>query len=93
MHDTATLIITIIGAIIVYTTSVVAMVSWLNTKFRTLEQTMYKEFDKRREANDRKFGYVLTKIQRLNLKIFGFTENPSLPDIGEGRYADVEPEG
>lgn len=69
MHETATLIIAVIGALIVWTSSVVAMVSWLASKFRNVEKQIYREGDKIMY----RVGRQAVRIQRLEAKTFGVT--------------------
>jgi len=73
MHDgeSATLIIAIIGALIVWTSSIVAMISWLNGKFRFLEQVIYKEDAK----IGKRISRIIVRTQRLEAKSFGVTHS------------------
>ncbi len=73
MNDAAMLVLAIIGFMLTWTTSIVCLVVWLTTKFRDLEKVMYREMDKHRIEDDRQFRIQGTKIQRLELKAFGFT--------------------
>lgn len=73
MSEPVTLIIAIFGAIITWTTTVVAMVLWLNGKFQYLEKTIYREMEKHRREDDAQFRAIGTRIQRMELKVFGFT--------------------
>lgn len=73
MHETATLTLAIIGAVITWTASIISLVIWLTSKFRYLEKTIYREMDKHRRDDDAMFRYQGTKIQRLEIGVFGFT--------------------
>lgn len=72
MTETVTLIILVLGAIVTWTTSVILLVLWLTGKFRGLEKALYREMDKHRREDDRMFDGHQTRIQRLELKTFGF---------------------
>ncbi len=85
--SSAMLTLAIISALIVYTGSVISLVMWLNNKFRALEKTFYKELDRRRIVNDGKFFQLGTKIQRLEIKAFGFTG----PTLIEPTVEYIEP--
>ena len=67
------LVLSILGALITWTGSVISLVIWLTGKFRAIEKVIYHEMDKHRREDDRQFGEHATKIQRLELKTFGFT--------------------
>lgn len=69
MHDTATLILAIIGSVITWTGSVIALVLWLVGKFRHLEKAIYKESQKHKTS----LTNLTTRVQRLEIKLFGFT--------------------
>jgi hypothetical protein len=72
MNEATNLILAIFGAIMVWTSSIVGAVLWLSGKFRGVEQTIYKEMDKlRREVEARHYN-INTRIQRLEIKLFGF---------------------
>lgn len=73
MHDTASLTLAIIGAILTWTASVISLVIWLTGKFRSLEKSFYTELDRRRTSNDLRFEKITTRVQRLEIKAFGFT--------------------
>ncbi len=51
-------------------------VLWLETRFRKLEQTLYREMDKHRREDDKQFDDQGRRIQRLELNAFGFTKAP-----------------
>ncbi len=76
MNESASLTLAIIGAVITWTGSVIALVIWLTGKFSSMESVFYGEMDKHRREDDRQFSIHATKIQRLELKSFGFTHNP-----------------
>lgn len=82
MHDTATLILAIVGAIIVWTSSVVAMVSWLAGKFRSVEVLIYREGEKINKRVDRH----VVRLQRLEAKTFGVTHSG---EFENGNGADI----
>lgn len=73
MNDTAMLALAIIGAVITWTTSIVLLVLWLTNKFRSLEKALYREMDKHRREDDVQFNGHSRKLQRLEIKVFGFT--------------------
>ena len=75
MYDTATLILSIIGAVLVWTTSVIGGMIWLNAKFAAIHSLVYREMDKHRREDDRQFDEQGRAIQRLELNAFGFTES------------------
>lgn len=83
MNEPATLIVAIIGALIVWTTSVITLSMWLASKFRFLESTIYREMDKHRKEDDRQFNYQGRRIQRVELKVFGFTHSGEVTDPAE----------
>lgn len=72
MHDQATLVLSIIGAIITWTASIISLVIWLTGKFRTLEKIIYREMDKHRREDDEHFRDHETRVMRLEIKTFGF---------------------
>lgn len=76
MHDTASLIIAIMGAILTWTVTIASLVYWLTSKFRFLEGIIYREMDKHRREDDALFKNQGTRIQKLELKAFGFTKHP-----------------
>lgn len=79
MNEAATLIIAIIGAVIVWTTSVVAMVSWLTGKFRHVEVQIYREGDKLKRIVNRHS----VRLQRLEADTFGVTHSGEFEDGAE----------
>lgn len=85
MNEVAQLVLAIIGSIIVWTTSIVGGVIWLTGKFRALEKIIYREMDKHRKEDDVHFYAHGTRLQRLEIKAFGFTGGnggPVVPDSG-----------
>lgn len=89
MHETATLIVTIILAMITWTATVASLVLWLTSKFRALEKALYREMDKHRREDDRQFNVHATRIQRLELRAFGFSA-PNGPLIAEPEPGDLQ---
>lgn len=79
MNDVAMLVLAIIGGVITYTAGVVAICMYISAGFRKLEKTFYREMDKHRAEDDRQFDFHKRQIQRLELKVFGFT-----PVVWEG---------
>lgn len=67
----------IVGFMLTWTVSIVSLVVWLTGKFRDLEKIIYREMDKHRTEDDRQFRAIGTKVQRLELRAFGFTEAPA----------------
>lgn len=53
-----------------------AGVLWLESRFRQLEKTIYREMDKHRREDDKQFDDQGRRIQRLELNAFGFTKAP-----------------
>lgn len=49
---------------------------WLESRFRSMEKLIYREMEKHRQDDDTKFSNHGTRIQRLELKEFGFTQIP-----------------
>jgi hypothetical protein len=86
MKETADLVLAILGAILVWTTSVIGGMIWLNGKFRSIEQTVYKEATRLRHEFDVKHYSLNTRIMRLEMKGFGYSGGnggPVTPDDGE----------
>lgn len=86
MKETADLILTILGAILVWTTSIIGGMIWLNAKFRGVEQTVYREAAKLRHEFDAKHYNLNTRTQRLELRLFGFSGTNGatvIPDDGD----------
>ncbi len=84
MTEVANLVLAILGAVLVWTTSVIGGMIWLNGKFRNIEKAIYRESEKLRREYDGKFNGHNTRIQRLEIKAFGFTDGngASQPDDG-----------
>ena len=87
MNEVTTLVFAIFSAVLVWTTSVIGGMIWLNGKFRSLENTIYRELEKmRREYELRLFSHN-ARIQRLEIKAFGFTggngNDPTLIQVDE----------
>lgn len=86
MKETADLILTILGAILVWTTSVIGGMLWLNAKFRGIEKTVYREAARLRHDFEARHYNLNTRTQRLELKLFGFSGTNGgavMPDDGE----------
>lgn len=49
---------------------------WLQTQFRRLEKNFYAELERHRIKNDGTFQDHRDRIQKLELKNFGFTKHP-----------------
>lgn len=73
MHEATQLILAILGFALLWTTTVVGVVVWLESKFRRLEKLFYKELYTHTEEDDSKFENHGRRIQRLEIKSFGFT--------------------
>lgn len=76
MFDTATLVLSILGFGVLWTSSIIGGMVWLNAKFRNVEKAIYREDERHRTRNDAEFEETKLRIQRLELRIFGFTEAP-----------------
>lgn len=74
--EVANLILSIVGFAVIWTTSIIGGVIWLNTKFRSVERAIYREDERHRKTNDARFNDLLLRVQRLELRVFGFTEAP-----------------
>lgn len=85
MNDTPMLVLAIFGAIMVWTTSVIGGIIWLNTKFRSIETIVYRELEKYRNRYDTHLYANDTRLQRVELRLFGFTggNGASSSDDGE----------
>lgn len=86
MNDSSQLVLAIGGAILVWTTSVITGMIWLTNKFRNLEATIYRESQKNRSQFETQLWNHSTRIQRLELRAFGFTGTnggAQVPDDGE----------
>jgi len=49
---------------------------WLTSQFRRIEKTIYREMDKHRREDDARFHDQGVRLQRVELKAFGFTKAP-----------------
>lgn len=76
MYDTATLVLSILGFALIWTTSIIGGVVWLSAKFRIIERAIYREDERHRAKNDAEFEEQRLRIHRLELRVFGFTETP-----------------
>lgn len=82
MTEVPQLILAIIGAVVVWTTSIIGGMIWLTGKFRHLEKTIYREAAKHSVT----LYAHNTRIQRLEIKAFGFSGSnggPVIPDSGD----------
>lgn len=86
MHDNAMLVLTIIGAVITWTVSVISGAIWLSSKFNELRHLIYREMEMRRRVVDRALFNVETRVQRLEIHAFGVTYHGAPPEP-----PDVEP--
>ena len=73
MNEAANLVLAIFGAIMVWTTSIIGGIIWLNGKFRSLEKAIYIESDKLRREYEHRLYNQNTRTQRLEIKVFGFS--------------------
>lgn len=89
MHDTATLVLAILGIVITYTGSIIGLVVWLTGKFRHQEAEYWRGINKLNEELRNKLYQMSTRIQRLELRLFGFTTQPLTgPESFEGPFLD-----
>lgn len=72
-QETATLILTVLGSLGVWTASVIAVILWLNNQFNTQRAAMYREIAKIRREYDRVIAAYAGRVQRLELRITGST--------------------
>lgn len=87
MNEAATLVLAIFGAIMVWTTSVIGGVVWLNAKFRRVEVNFFREADKRRREVDAELRHHAVKIQRLEIYNFGITgPDFQMPENGKDHF-------
>lgn len=70
------LIIAIASFAILWTTSAVLVVVWLESRFRRVESTIYREMAKHIAEDEDRFGDYGLRVQKLELKNFGFTQSP-----------------
>jgi len=86
MTEITQLILAIIGAILVWTTSIIGGMVWLTGRFRMLEASIHRESNKNRQMFEAQLHLHSSRIQRLEIKAFGFTATnggASIPDDGE----------
>lgn len=70
-NDTAMLTLSIFGALLTWTISVVSLVIWLTSKFRTLEVLLYREMNKR----DERASSFHDRLMILELRVLGVTQS------------------
>lgn len=73
MNEYATLVSLGVGFLFTWTVTVISLVIWLTGKFRDLEKLIYREMNRHREDDERQFRSLGTEVQRLKIKVFGFT--------------------
>ena len=86
MNESISLGLAIFGAVLIWTTSIIGGIIWLGVKFRDVEKTIYREMYKLRREYEIKYYTHNTRIQRLEIRAFGFTTTqlgPTIPDDGE----------
>lgn len=71
-HDPAMMFIAVITLTILWTTTVIAGVVWLNGKFRSVEGTIYREANKLKDANALVFKEHGDRLIMLEIKHFGY---------------------
>lgn len=49
---------------------------WIESRFRRVEKIIYEEIERHRKSTDSTNADHARRIQRLELKEFGFTKNP-----------------
>jgi len=69
-REEATFIILILGGIGSWTTVIVVCTLWISSQLRKLEKVIYKETDRIEQI----VGRVSRRVDRLELKIFGFAQ-------------------
>ena len=72
-NEALNIIIAIAGLGFTIVCTAVASGFWFAWQFRRLEKVFYREMDKHRDEDDTMFKAHDLKIQRLELKTFGFT--------------------
>ncbi len=74
--------------VVVYTSSIIGLVMWLSNKFRAVERIFYRELSGYKARSDHNFLAYGLRIQRLELKAFGFTESPptELPTLNKNGF-------
>ena len=77
MPNSVTVAMTIIGALGTWTATVAALVYWLSNKFASLEKCMLGQMTEYAQKNAEQFHHIAIRVQRLELKEFGFTSSAS----------------
>ncbi len=77
MNDPANLVLAVAGFAVLWTASIISGMVWLNGKFRDIESTVYREINKHKDEDDRKFQNHGDRIIRLELRRNGFAESPN----------------
>lgn len=72
-QETATLILTVLGSLGVWTASVIAVILWLNNQFNTQRTNLHREIAKIRREYDRAIAAYAGRVQRLELRVTGST--------------------
>lgn len=72
-QETATLILTVLGSLGVWTASVIAVILWLNNQFNTQRTNLHREIAKIRREYDRAIATYAGRVQRLELRVTGST--------------------
>lgn len=91
-NDGATLVLTIIGSVILWTGSIVSLMVWLQSKFDDLKRSFYSEVNKiraeisnlERQVDDT-FREHSNRLYRLEYRTFGFGGSPVGPQTHEGQ--------
>ena len=65
-------ILTIVGSV---ATGTACIVLYLEARFRRVESIVYREMQIHRREDDAQFGKIGTRLQRVELKAFGFTHS------------------
>jgi hypothetical protein len=76
MNDVPMLILAIIGSVMTWTGSVIAIVLWLSGRFRHIEITLYRELNKHRTEIDTQIHDLRNRIIHLELKATGVSKAP-----------------
>lgn len=66
----------IVSAFVGWTVSVVGATFWLASKFRALEVMFFKALNTHKEEDAETFEENRLRIQRIEMKVFGFTRAP-----------------
>ena len=80
MPNEVTVVLTLFGVLGTWTATVAALVYWLSNKFASLERCMHKSMAEHIIHNDAVFHQMAIRIQRLELKEFGFTSSAANGD-------------